>query len=275
MLEQQQQQPPPKKRGRLGPETWKLRGAARPAWEVYDFDTRYVDPYIQEHEEAKDKAKRSRNLFVIYKGQFGHVGLSTSTSTSTTSTSTLPPQPACKNFLSKLVQLGHLCVEAKKFKSAREAFLECIKLEGNDELEYDHEHHHKNIQIITTNAESQLMRMYMEANRPDSARRLWERFPKDTSVWIRYSASLVEYVSWNLLHEHDSTQTTAEQLLACAIQSNPYCAYYIAFHDTFDNVMEFTNDIEDGETLLEEAIEYCSSEQMGSWIGTDGAIQWI
>jgi hypothetical protein len=38
-------EPPQKKRGRLGPETWKLRGAARPAYEVYgeeflDFTTR-------------------------------------------------------------------------------------------------------------------------------------------------------------------------------------------------------------------------------------------
>ena len=34
-LEDGNPQPPKKKRGRLGPETWKLRGAARPAHEVY------------------------------------------------------------------------------------------------------------------------------------------------------------------------------------------------------------------------------------------------
>ena len=277
-----------KRKRRPGPETWKLRGAARPAYEVYDFDTRYVDPYIKEHEEAKEKAKRSCNLLLLYKGQLGQLLLGSvlkvsevskddnnmhdnedeknnnknNTNTNTTIKGpTKLAQSACRTFLSMLLQLGHLCQEAKKFKSAREAFLECIALEGPQNI---------------TNARSHLMRMYMEANRPDSARRLWERFPTDHSVWIRYSAALVEYVSWNLLKEDGSTSQSAERLLAHAVQSNVYCAYYLAFHKTFESVMEFTYDIEDAsERSLEEAIEYCVSEQMGSWLGTDGALEWI
>ena len=67
-----------KKKGRKGPETWKLKGAARPAWQVYDFDTRYEDPYIKAHEEAKKKVQRSRNIFLICKGRLGEEWASSS-----------------------------------------------------------------------------------------------------------------------------------------------------------------------------------------------------
>ena len=281
-LEEQMLNGTKKRKRRPGPETWKLRGAARPAWEIYDFDTRYVDPYLKEHEEAKQKAKRSRNVLVLYKGQFGREREPAMTFDSSKG----PPQPACRNFLMKLVQLGHLCKEAKKFKSAREAFLECIALEGGDETETASTENNddKEQRPLTggggganiTNARSHLMRMYMEANRPDSARRLWERFPMDPSAWIRYSAALVEFVSWTLLKEEGSTQQTAERLLSQAIQSNVYCAFYLAYFSHFESVMEFTQDIEEaGERSLEEAIEYCNSEQTGAWLGTDGALQWI
>jgi hypothetical protein len=200
------------------------------------------------HEEACEKAKRSRNILVLYKGRMGQqVG---------------PPQPASRNFLALLMQLGHLCLQAKKYKAARAAFIECMDLDGTDEP--------------ITSARCQLMRLYLEANRPESARRLWERLENDTSVWIRYSAALVEYVSWKLLEEKGSTRESAEALLAKAIQANVFCAYYLAFSETFDTVMEYTEDIEDAnEETLEEAIEYCCSEQHGAWMETEGSIEWL
>lgn len=243
--------PTKKKKGRKGPETWKLKGAARPAWLVYDFDTRYVDPYIKAHEEAKKKAQRSRNVFSICKGRFGEYSEDV-------------PQPYCREFLSLLMQLGNLSMQANQLKSARKAFLECMELDS--------------IEDPVTPARCQLMRMYMDANRPDSARRLWERLPdSDPSVWIRYSAALIEFVSWKLLEEDDSTQEKAEALLSQAIKANIFCAYYLAFFDTFHEVMDYVDEVEDAheESPLEEAIEYCNSEQMGAWQGTEGACEWI
>ena len=40
---------------------------------------------------------------------------------------------------------------------------------------------------------------------------------------------------------------------------------------------EYTEEVEDAheESPLEEAIEYCNSEQMGAWQGTDGACEWV
>jgi hypothetical protein len=248
--EQQVEPSTSRKKGRKGPESWKLRGAARPAWEVYDFDTRYVDPYIKDQEEAHKKAKRSRNVLLLYKGRLGD------------ESSNGPPQPQSRNFLALLMQLGHLCLQAKKYKAARAAFIECMDLDGTE--------------YPITSARCHLMRLYLEANRPDSARRLWERLPKDKSVWIRYSAALVEYVSWKILKEKGSTRDSAETLLAQAIQANVFCAYYLAYFETFETVMEYTEDIEDAnEQTLEEAIEYCCSEQHGAWLGTEGAIEWL
>jgi hypothetical protein len=40
--------------------------------------------------------------------------------------------------------------------------------------------------------------------------------------------------------------------------------------------MEYTDDVEDApDGSLEQAIEYCNSEQMGNWLGTEGAVEWI
>eukprot|EP00978_Attheya_sp_CCMP212_P029119 scaffold102442_cov54-Attheya_sp.AAC.3 len=257
----------PKKKPRYrrpGPETWKLKGAARPAWQVYDFDVRYVDTHIEAHKSAKEKAKRERNILALFRGRLG-VEESTGDDDDDDEgeDKDVPPQPHCREFLALLMQLGLLNAEGKKFKAAREALMECMDLDGT--------------QQPITNARCRLMRMYLEANRPDSARRLWERLsPTDPSVWIRYSAALVEFVSWKLLNEPGSTRSTAETLLHQAIRSNIFCAFHIAYHPTFESVMEYTDEIEDSdEGTLEEAIEYCSSEQMGTWLGTEGAIEWL
>ena len=61
MLEQDDNQPKKKTSRRLGPETWKLRGAAHPACKVYDFDTGCIDPYLQQHTEARANHQRSRD----------------------------------------------------------------------------------------------------------------------------------------------------------------------------------------------------------------------
>ena len=174
------------------------------------------------------------------------------------------PQPHCREFLSLLMQLGNLARQANQLKTARQAFIECMELDSVDSP--------------ITPARCHLMRLYMDANRPESARRLWEKLPdEDPSVWIRYSAALIEFVSWKLLDEEGSSQEKAELLLAKAIRANVFCSYYIAFFDTFSDVMDYADEIEDADegVPLEEAIEYCNSEQMGAWMGTEGAVDWV
>ena len=61
-----------------------------------------------------------------------------------------------------------------------------------------------------------------------------------------------------------------------AIRSNPFCAYYLAFYETFDNVMEYTDDIENAddepESSLEEALEYCASGIAETWYENGAAL---
>jgi hypothetical protein len=227
---------PKKKKGRLGPETWKLKGAARPANQVYDFDVRYVNPHVKAHEEARQKAKRSVNLLLVnnHQGDFlnqaGEVG---------------------REYLSTLMQLAHLSHEMNHFKTARACFLECIELDSS---------------TITT-AREDLMRMYMKLNRAEAALRLGQRLEDDDSVWIRYSHALVSY---------QAKEDQPEHQMARAIKSNPFCAYYLAFHETFSNVMEYTDDLQEADdvpqTSLEEAIDYCVSEASKQWTESGAAM---
>jgi hypothetical protein len=222
---------PKKKRGRLGPETWKLKGPARPAWEVYDFDVRYVDPHIEAHKQAKEKATRCVNLLLVHKGRFGH-----------------DAPDAAREYLGLLMQLGHISAEAKKYKTAREAWLECIELEGEDPI---------------TTARESLMRMYLDLKRYDAAYRLGERLADDPSVWIRYSYAVMAL-------QQKKPDVEIEQCMVNAVKANPFCAYYLAFYDTFNGVMEYTEDLAESEdepqSSLEEAIEYCSSETVPMWL---------
>ena len=238
---------PPKRRMRLGPETWKLTGAARPAWMVYDFDVRYVDPHAKAHQDFADAVKRQRNLLVLYKKQFGSCDAPSIT----------------REFLSLLMQQAMLSLQAKKLKTARAALLECIALESST--------------APVTTARCHLIRLYLEHNRPDSARHLIEQYEHDSNCWIRYSAALIEYVSWKLLGEKGSTRASTEATLKQAMQVNPYCALYLAFFSTFQKTMEYTEDVdESADSGLEEAIEYANHEQgAGAWMETEGAIDWL
>lgn len=274
-----------KKHARPGPETWKLKGAARPAWEVYDFDVRYQDPHVKSMEEANARARRVKNIMRLCKGRFA-IDVTDDNDMDGEGNKTEnnpngggdnnnklypPPQPYCRQYLSLLTQLGSLQLERKNYSSARKAFLEVLELEGT-QWPYS-----------ITNARNQLMNMYMSTNRPASARKLWERLDNDGSAWIRYSAALIEYVSWNLLQEEGSSAASAERLLAKAIRGNVYVAFFLAWPEMFAKAMEYTEElVERGDSpsgSILEAIEYgcCINEDkgMGMWGGTDGSLEWV
>jgi len=151
------------------------------------------------------------------------------------------------------------------------------------------------------------MNMYLSCNRPNSARGLWERLRYDNSAWVRYSAALIEYVSWNLLGERGSTAEIAEAALARAIRGNVYVAYLLGWSRTFEKAMEYTDEVVEGGIMvgkesgsLLEAIEYgcrCYSSSsaagdgkemprnddddgdndvgMAIWLGTEGSLDWV
>ena len=286
---------------RPGPETWKLRGAARPAQEVYDFDVRYVDKHILAHNEATEIARRSVNVLIVCKGRFAvddedesdkvDEGGGDGNNTNNQQTKKeekkqfQPPQPYCRDYLSLLTQLASLHLHRNNYSSARSALLECINLEGP--------HHTTSI----TNARYQLMNMYLHTNRPSSARKLSNLLINDNSAWIKYSMALIEYISWNLLNEEGSTYQTAENMLKLAIRGNVYVVYLLAFSNTFEKSMEYTNEVcvehelESNSCSLLEAIEYgcnCYENEgdnddegkgmdkgMAIWMSTEGSLDWV
>lgn len=227
-----------KKRGRKGPETWKLRGAARPAWEVYDFDTRYVDPFIAAHTAAAERANRSQNLLALHRGRLV--------------CDDQAPDEA-REYLGMLMQLGYLSQEAKQYRSARDAWLECVELEGSV--------------APATAARESLMRMYVDLKRYDAAYRLGERFQSDDSCMIRYSMALVAC---------QLSKDETDAVMLQAVKSNIFTAYYLCYYETFASVMEYTEELQDSEdepqSSFEEALEYCSSNHAALWRKTDGAM---
>ncbi|KAL3808184.1 hypothetical protein ACHAXA_009539 [Cyclostephanos tholiformis] len=295
-----------RKKPRPGPETWKLRGAARPAHEVYEFDVRHVDVHRRALDEANARARRVVNVMRVCRGRFAVMegdgnDVDVDGGGGTSSSSLAPPQPHCRNLLSLLTQLGSMHLHRKNYSSARRAFLEAIELEG-----YEHGH-------SITNARYRLMNMYLSNNRPDSARALWEKLSNDDSAWIRYSEALIEYASWNVLNERGSDSVVAELALTRAIRGNVYVAYLLGWSRTFERAMEYTDEVVDGGVMvgkvggsLLEAIEYAcrcyrppSSTSgdgdgmpgqdddddndddddrdagMAMWLGTDGSIDWV
>jgi hypothetical protein len=222
---------PKKRKGRGGPETWKLRGAARPAWQVYDFDTRYVCPHQAAHVNARLKTQRSVNQLAVYRGRI-HEG----------------PEEL-HQYLGLLMEYAHASKTAKQYKTARQTWLECLDLEGSHPL---------------TTAREELLQMYIGMKKIDSALELGAKYSDDTSVWVRFPMACM-----SLQTSHEQSSLYVQQ----AIQANPLCAWYLAFYDTFVHVMECTDEIvqheDDPQSLLEEAIDYCASDQVKQW--TDSA----
>ena len=262
------QQQKKKKRGRLGPESWKLRGAARPAWEVYDFDTRYVDPYIQDHEQAAASAARSQNLLLQRRNTAATADDDRTANNSQLGAHILhsvAPEEA-REYLGLLMQLGYLCQEAKQYKTARTAFLECLDLEGDDTTLLCGSS--SSVTTITSARES-LMRMYLDLERYDAAYRLGERLKLDTSCVIRFTMAILA------IHLQKDGQIVTD-LLVQAIKSNIFAAYYLSYFDTFRNAIEFTDDLvesdDEPQSTFEEALEYCSSKYASQWKKTDGIL---
>jgi hypothetical protein len=239
------------KKGRKGPETWKLKGAARPAWEVYDFDTRYVDPHVAAHTAALERTQRSQNILALYRGRL--------------LAQTVVPVTLIRDYLGMLMQLGYISLEAKLYKAAREAWLECIELEGDpaDSLSAD-------LVDPVTSAREALMRLYIDLKKWDAALSFGQRFPSDDSCVVRYSMALAAC-------QLDQDEGQKEQCLVQAVKCNIFAAYYLCYYDTFVNVIEYTEDLQDSEeapqSSLEEALEYCSSDHGALWQTTSGAVE--
>jgi hypothetical protein len=259
------------------PSTWKLKGAARPAAEVYDFDVRYVDKYVNDHTSAQEKAKRQVNR--LAQGDLAGFAVG-------------------RKFLALLMQIGHLSAEAKLYRQAREAWLECMKLEGSPPV---------------TTARECLMQLCLRRRKFQEAYELGtaadgsseDNDSSTRSAVVCYSTALAAFVLQKGIivgvEPNDDNKTknkkskkesssSVEQPAAIseqdvndqmekAIRNNVFLAYYIIHYETFKDVMECQDELEQArddddddaddeapQSLLEEAIEYVhSSDQIAVW----------
>ena len=247
-------EPPPRKKKRTDPSTWKLKGAAKPAHSVYDFDVRYVDPYVQDHERAKAKAKRQVNLLTL--GNLGSRELG-------------------REFLSLLMQYAHLSEEAHHYKDAQNTYLECLQLDGTN----------------ITNARDALLRLYILRERYVDAYDLGiastNSEADDITSAMRFNTALAAFAlhhnsTSSKLPTHDKTaitlnNDTLQEIMTKAIRSNIFLAHYIAHYDVFATVMECQDELDDEgpQSLLEEAIEYANDDTLiRTWktLGADHSI---
>lgn len=240
-----EKEPPPRKKKRTDPSTWKLKGAAKPAHEVYDFDVRFVDTYAQDHVNAKAKAQRQVNLL---------------------KSGNLASHELGREYLTLLMQLAHLRESAGHYRDAQATYQECMQLDSS----------------AITNARESLMRLFIVRERYSEAYELGTTTLSsydDTSM-IPYSKALAAFA---LYHNKSKQQTIIskeelQEAMTKAIRGNIFLAHYICHFDIFQTVMECQDEIDEDEpqSLLEEAIEYANdNELMNSWqtLAADNALR--
>jgi hypothetical protein len=287
--------PPTKKMKKFGgrpsndPSTWQLKGAARPAAQVYDFDVRYVDQYVNDHVQAHESARRQVNRLADH---------------STTSLSTCP---VGRTFLSLLMQVGHLSAESHLFRPAKEAWYECMQHDDGN---------------ITT-AQECLLQLYITRRQFQDAYELGvhRRKSDDTnnetdhdattsSAVVCYTTALAAFAlhhgvgtavvsndetttKGNSKRQKNKNKSSAvttttrpvtnldeqqvQDYMTQAIRNNVFLAYYLVHYEIFHDVMECQDELEQADddnddtvvpppqSLLEEAIEYGHSDQVAVW----------
>lgn len=240
LLREEQEGKKKKQWRRPGPETWQLKGAARPAHLVYDFDTRYQCPHQKAHEDYKAKQSRLKNFLQV---PFP------STANEDRAASVL------RDYLSTLMQCGHLQVEMGA--SPISYWQECMALEQLHSLHL-------------TTAQRDSLQWYMEQGDYDQAEQFLQNnnhATDETDVWWIFSSA------WLAV---ELKRTNVSERMTCAIRNNPFCAYYLAFYETFDGVFEYQNELQEADDIpqssLEEAIEFCSTGAGEMW-RTNGADQ--
>lgn len=287
--------PAKKKKGRKGPETWKLRGAARPAHEVYEFDVRYVDPHQQALDRASEKSRRSVNVLALCKGHLssillrpardrddGAAGITEQNEDDLRVVMTPRLASFLRQYLSLLMQLGHLSLESKQYRSAREAWMQCVELEGTPAgasgICDDKDDPDRAVESAVTTARESLLRLSVQSEQYDAAWAfLSKRIPTDVSSFVAYTRAVVACRIGKKQPAAVDTNADAdmEQYMVEAVRSNLYCAYYLAFLDTFREVMEYTEDLSERDEMpqtdLEFAIEYCTDDVLTHSWNSSGA----
>ncbi|KAI9918520.1 hypothetical protein PsorP6_011628 [Peronosclerospora sorghi] len=231
---------PPKVPARKGPKSseWKLKGAARPAALLAKIAAGELDECGNEFPKPVEK-------FDLYSKMLQEGKLAVHKDT--------------KEYIRLLKQLATTCCEAGMPERGIKNYKLCMKLDKQDMF----------------HSQEGLVCALVDEGHGAEARALIEEHANKESPVLAYCQVIVEYVSWEVLEEVGSSEEIVEVAFRRAYQLNPFIAVVIAFHETFFQVMEYVEDIKDPKRgSIEEAFVY-ASQNVGVWIETVGAYQWI
>ena len=303
--------PKPPKNRRSDPSTWKLRGGARPASEVYDFDVRYVDPNLLRLEKERKSAARRVNVLYLAVRHNDDVRKEIEEGGGKGAAAILPSVVEHIRVAQKLTVGAerletylHMCVSRawamhllnqsrppgyaasfrptksgggsqKKKKVVEDPVSPSYQLLLKLGKEYD-------ARSDVSHWRSSALRILLALDRNDVASTLLKGTPAASpsgasDVWELYSRVLVEYVSAVLLGEgrygllRDATRK--------ALEGNVYAAMLLGYPSVFDGAVEYADDLKDvrrEEGPLLQAVEFAASEQGKEvWRGTEGATEYI
>ncbi|ETI54522.1 hypothetical protein F441_02619 [Phytophthora nicotianae CJ01A1] len=233
--------PPPKPPARKGPKPpseWKLKGAARPAALLAKIAAGELD-------ECGNEFPKPVETFDLYEKMLKEGKMAEHKDT--------------REYISLLKQLAAACCEAGMPDRGIKNYELCMSLDKTDSF-YSREG---------------LACALVDEGRGAEARALIEEHKDEDSAVLAYCQVIIEYVSWEVLEEEGSSEEVVQKAFRKAFALNPFMAVVTAYHETFFQVMEYVEEIKDPKRgSIEEAFVYVS-QNIGLWVDTVGAYQWI
>ncbi|KAG7376829.1 hypothetical protein PHYPSEUDO_012674 [Phytophthora pseudosyringae] len=233
--------PPPKAPARKGPKPpseWKLTGAARPAAMLARIEAGELD-------QCGNEIPKPVETFDLYEKMLEEGKFAENEDT--------------QEFISLLKQLAAACCEAGMPDRGIKNYELCMSLDKTDSF-----HSREGLACVL-----------VDEGRGAEARALIEEHRDDDSAVLAYCQVVIEYVSWEVLEEEGSSEEVVQKAFRKAFALNPFVAVVIACHETFFQVMEYVDEIKNPKRgSIEEAFVYVS-QNIGVWVDTVGAYQWV
>jgi hypothetical protein len=132
----------------------------------------------------------------------------------------------------------------------------------------------------------------MDTGAAIKARALLSSFPDDNSCCFAYSRALIEFISL-MLNEEGASEELRDEYLRKAYKANEYALWTLAFHETFADVVEHTDQITTPAKAgsIMDAVHFFEGLQLiivftaftlvcfivdsPLWVETEGVIDWV
>lgn len=229
---------PAPRKGPTPPSEWKLKGAARPAALLARIAAGELD-------ECGNEFPKPVETFDLYE--------------QTRKQGRMAEKEETKEYLSLLKQLAAACCDAGMPDRGIKNYELVMSLDTKDSF----------------HSREGLACALVDEGRGAEARTLIDENEDEESAVLAYCRVIIEYVSWEVLEEEGASEEVVQAAFKKAFALNPFIAVVLAYHETFFEVIEYVDEIKDPKRgSIEEAYVYVS-QNIGVWVDTVGAYQWI